>query len=50
MNISSECPSDTNDVGEDFEILYEYNDPDADTIIYYDEDGDQHVQVKDEDC
>ena len=32
---------------EKFEVVDIYNDPDADTVIYYDTDGDQHVEVKD---
>ena len=33
---------------DDYEIINIYDDPNADTIIYYDNDGDQHVDVKEE--
>ena len=38
-------PEEKND---DYEIVDIYDDPKADTIIYYDNEGNQHVEVKDE--
>lgn len=35
------------DKEEEFEVVEVYDDKDADTVIYYDEEGEQHVEVKD---
>jgi hypothetical protein len=32
----------------DFEVVDVYDEPDADTVIVYDNDGDQHVVVKED--
>lgn len=36
------------DPKEKFEVVDTYDDPQAGTVIYYDDDGNQHVEVKDD--